>query len=112
MAPGADLLAARTAYRAGVPYVCAKPYPSHRNYVVKNYPGWLSMYDHALEFADEVVDVCDSYEGVWVFQKRNEWMVDRGDVVLAVWDGVKKGGTWNAVKYAKAKKKRIERVNP
>lgn len=112
MAPGADLLAARVAYKNKIPYIAAKPYPTHRRYVEKNYPGWLSMYDRALEYADEIVDVCPTYEGVWVFQKRNEWMVDHGDMVIAVWDGVKKGGTWNCVNYATKKEKTIIGIEP
>lgn len=34
------------------------------------------------------------------FQKRNQYMVDKADIVLAVWNGIKKGGTWNTIHYA------------
>jgi uncharacterized phage-like protein YoqJ len=43
-------------------------------------------------------------------QKRNEWMVDNCDVLIAVWDGTA-GGTANCVEYAKDKKQ-IIRINP
>ena len=33
-------------------------------------------------------------------QKRNEFMVDKADMVLAIWNGNQKGGTWNTIKYA------------
>ena len=33
-------------------------------------------------------------------QKRNQYMVDHSDLVLAVWNGEKKGGTWNTIRYA------------
>ena len=36
-----------------------------------------------------------------MLQKRNEYMVDKSDAVIAVWDG-KKGGTANCVAYATA----------
>lgn len=111
MAPGVDLISAKAAYVAGIPYVCAKPYPTHRRYVEKNYPDWLPEYDKALAHAEEVVDVCKTYEGVWVFQRRNEWMVDHGDTVVAVWEGTK-GGTANCVKYANRKRKPVYLIDP
>lgn len=39
-------------------------------------------------------------------QKRNEWMVDNCDKVLALWDG-SSGGTANCIKYADGKKEII-----
>lgn len=45
-------------------------------------------------------------------QKRNEFMVDNSDLVIAVWDGVKSGGTWNCVKYAIGCGKQIIRLDP
>jgi len=44
-------------------------------------------------------------------QKRNEWMVDHSDYVIAVWDG-SKGGTGNCVKYAIKQEKEILQLNP
>lgn len=34
-------------------------------------------------------------------QRRNELMVDDSDCVLALWDGVEQGGTWNCIRYAR-----------
>ncbi|WP_297131774.1 SLOG family protein [Terrisporobacter sp.] len=45
-------------------------------------------------------------------QKRNEWMVDNCDMLIGCWDGVKKGGTWNCLKYAKKLNKEIVIINP
>ena len=45
-------------------------------------------------------------------QIRNRWMVDNSDLVLAVFDGKKEGGTWNCVKYAKSKNKEIVVIKP
>lgn len=42
-----------------------------------------------------------------LMQVRNEWMVDRADKILALWDG-SSGGTGNCVKYARAKGKPID----
>lgn len=44
-------------------------------------------------------------------QKRNEYMVDNSDYVIAVWNG-KPSGTGNTVKYAKKKNKVVLLVNP
>ena len=43
--------------------------------------------------------------------KRNEYMVDHSDIVIAVWDG-SKSGTENCIKYAQKLNKRIIRINP
>lgn len=44
-------------------------------------------------------------------QKRNEYMVDNSDYVIAVWNG-KPSGTGNTVKYAEKKNKIVILVNP
>ena len=44
-------------------------------------------------------------------QKRNEYMVDNSDYVIAVWNG-KPSGTGNTVKYAKKKNKVVLLVDP
>ena len=44
-------------------------------------------------------------------QKRNEYMVDLTDKVIAVWDG-SKGGTGNCVRYAEKCGKEIIRILP
>lgn len=45
-------------------------------------------------------------------QKRNEWMVDNCDTLIACWDGNKKGGTYNCVRYAQKVGKEIIVINP
>ena len=40
-------------------------------------------------------------------QKRNRYMVDSSDLVLAVWNGEKRGGTWYTIDYAFKKGKPI-----
>lgn len=44
-------------------------------------------------------------------QVRNEWMVDRCDLLLAVWDGTP-GGTANCVRYAERTGRRTIRIDP
>lgn len=43
--------------------------------------------------------------------KRNRYMVDHADCIIAVWDG-KPSGTGNTVKYAQKQKKKIIVINP
>ena len=44
-------------------------------------------------------------------QKRNEYMVDNSDYVIAVWNG-KPSGTGNTVKYAMQNNKKLVLINP
>ena len=41
------------------------------------------------------------------YLNRDKWIVDRADIVLVVWDGIPKGGTYYTMQYAKEKGKRI-----
>ncbi len=43
-------------------------------------------------------------------QKRNEYMVDNSDILIAVWDG-DLGGTFNTINYAKLQKKMVIVIN-
>ena len=45
-------------------------------------------------------------------QKRNEYMVDNCDLLIALYNGDKSGGTANCVKYAKKKQKNIVVIEP
>lgn len=63
-------------------------------------------YYSLLERCDERVIVCDGGYAPYKMQERNKYMVDRSDIVLAVWDG-SSGGTANCVNYAISKNKKI-----
>ena len=43
-------------------------------------------------------------------QKRNEYMVDKSDLVLAIWNGERSGGTWNTIRYAQSVGKPIRYI--
>jgi len=43
----------------------------------------------------------------WKLLNRNKAMVDKADLVIAVWNGDEKGGTAHCVRYAKSKDKKI-----
>lgn len=69
------------------------------------------LYKTILENADTVKLVSNEEYKPWVMQKRNEYMVDLADKVIAVWDG-SKSGTGNCVKYAKQVGKVVIRIEP
>ena len=48
------------------------------------------------------------YQGC--MQKRNIFMVDKADLVLAVWNGTERGGTWNTIRYARQKERAIQYI--
>ena len=56
---------------------------------------------------------CKAFEeyNPWLMQKRNEYMVDLADRVIAVWN-CSKGGTANCVKYAEKVGKEIIKIEP
>ncbi|MFR2887969.1 MAG: SLOG family protein [Clostridium butyricum] len=80
-------------------------------------------YNSQLNKADKItyVDTIKEYvkcavpEGeyhITKMQQRNEYMVDNADIVIAVWNGDIKGGTYNCYKYAKKLGKDIVIINP
>lgn len=70
-----------------------------------------NQYRRLLNCADEVVFVCPEGYASWKMQKRNEYMVDRCDILLAIWDGTD-GGTSNCIRYAQQKKKEMIIIDP
>ncbi|MFT9488297.1 MAG: SLOG family protein [Tepidibacillus sp.] len=101
MAIGVDMVAAELVLEKrkkdpNIFLICAVPFEGQENL----WPEPIKKrYFDILNQADEVVYI--SYPGYagWKMQKRNEWMVDHANVIVAVWDGTK-GGTENCVKYA------------
>lgn len=64
-----------------------------------------------LNKADRLTLVTNEEYAPYLMQKRNEYMVDLSDKVIAVWNG-KSGGTANCVKYAKTVDKPIMLILP
>ena len=108
MAAGVDLRSAKVAFSLRIPYIAARPWAGHKPRKADEIE-----YNKALVHAHSVVNVNDAeeYPGAWVYQDRNEWMVDRADMMIAVWDGTT-GGTHNCIKYAIKKSVPIFRIDP
>lgn len=100
MAPGIDLLGLRMARRLEIPVTAAIPWIGHPFSKAWDYGQRIDMYRDLLDECDvhEVICEGEQYQP-WFYQKRNEWMVDNCDVLIAVWNG-SDGGTKNCVKYA------------
>ena len=82
----------------GITLEAAVPYPR------KSDP--KSLREYILSRCDKVSLISERYYN-GCMQKRNCYMVDHADIVLAVWNGHEKGGTWNTIRYARQKKKTI-----
>ena len=63
-------------------------------------------YEKILSNADFVNVLSESYTS-FCMQKRNEYMVDKSNLVLAFWNGEEIGGTWNTINYAERKGKQL-----
>ncbi len=63
-----------------------------------------------LKRADVITLVSERYTANCML-KRNRYMVDKSDLVIAVFSGIQKGGTWYTIKYAKSKNIIIELID-
>lgn len=113
MALGIDMWAARIVLKLKETYpniklIAAVPCKNQYNkWHVKSQMEWQYIIDKC----DKVHYVTNDEYTSWCMQKRNEWMVDNSDYVIAVWDG-SKGGTGNCVKYAQKQNKYITTIKP
>jgi O-acetyl-ADP-ribose deacetylase (regulator of RNase III) len=69
------------------------------------------MWKDIVKQADTVTYVSKLLYKPYLMQKRNEYMVNQCNELIAVFDGTQ-GGTANCVKYAEEKGKKIVTVNP
>jgi uncharacterized phage-like protein YoqJ len=96
MALGWDMALAEAACQLEIPWTAAIPFEGQQ--LAWPRPS-QEAYEKTLVFAKNIVYVCEPGYAAWKMQKRNEWMVDNCDAVLALWDG-SDGGTGNCIKYA------------
>ena len=82
-----------------------------RNHSCKWNKESVDLYNYILSKADIVKLVSDEEYKPWLMQKRNVYIVDLVDKIIAVWDGTN-GGTGNCVRYAEKCNKDIIRIIP
>lgn len=87
---------------------CAIPCRNHSSQWLKES---VAIYNDILSRADITTLVTDAPYSSHLMQKRNEYMVDNCDLLIAIWDGTS-GGTANCVKYAESRNKEIIRFDP
>lgn len=96
MALGWDIACATAAVELSIPLVVAIPFSGQEDL-------WpfeaQRRYNDTVSRASRVVVVSAGEYEPWKMQKRNEWMVDHCQSVIALWNG-QPGGTANCVKYA------------
>jgi len=109
MALGIDMLFAVCAISKGIPVLAAIPFKGQESmWPQKSQDTYNAILKHKLV---EKVYVCDPGYSAQKMQIRNEFMVDRCDILLAFWDGTP-GGTANCRKYARKVGAEIIRINP
>lgn len=106
-AAGVDLEAAKIAIDLKVPVISAMPWTTFKP--VREYH---ELYSWVLKHSEECYPVteADHYLGPWVYQDRNEWMVDESDEVIAWWDERPGGGTYNCIQYAEKVNKHVRNL--
>jgi len=98
MALGWDTAIALAAIELEIPLVAAVPCLNHSfKWSQSQQDQWQYICDKAI-----AVHCPDVPYSAAAMQIRNEWMCDRANRMLALWDG-SRGGTANCVKYAKKK---------
>ncbi len=91
--------------KGDIKLVCALPHPGFekgRSYAE------VAEFQRIVESSDYVCTVSKSFSAS-CYQRRNEWMVDRSSLVIAVYNGLP-SGTGNTVGYAKRCGVRVENI--
>ena len=107
MALGVDQWTAEICNEWGIPWDAIIPFRGFEN----RWPDEAQRkYHDLIHSARREVVIADTYEyKASHLYRRNAWMVDNSDFVLAVWNG-SAGGTANCVEYARRRGKRVENL--
>lgn len=108
MALGFDQIGAKAALETGRTLIAAVPFSGQEN----NWPKTSQdEYRRLLALADETVIVCNGSYAPWKMLRRDIWMVDHADLVIALWNG-SDSGTGHTVRYAREKGIPVWVLNP
>lgn len=111
---GVDQWAAEVvlSHRDKFPYiqlVIARPFPSQDTM-------WTNdqkiAYANLCGQATNVIDICPEPCAPYKYHIRDRWMVDKCDLLVAVWNGLPKGGTASTVRFAQKVRKPILHIDP
>ncbi len=113
MAQGFDLLAAERVLAArqlhdDVRLCCVVPYSAQaRSFSESD----RRRYALVLEQADEVIEL-ESHYSHGVYYRRNKYLIEHSEIVIAYYDGLGKGGTAYTIRCAKQKRREIRNLYP
>lgn len=100
---GIDQMVVEEASKLSIPIVAAIPFKGQES-------AWSQFsqarYHELLAKASRIVYVCEPGYAKEKMQRRNEWMVDNSNVLVAFWNGTD-GGTANCVRYARKQNKPV-----
>lgn len=100
MALGTDPWGAEAAMDAGLRVVAAVPCRDQQSvWPLESQTRYLRL----LRQCSEVEYVHDEPYVRGCLQERNSWMLDRAELMVAVWDGLRSGGTWDTVSKVRAR---------
>lgn len=109
MALGIDTLWAELAIEYNIPLIAAIPcYNQEVKWLQKSKERYYKILEYPLCFKRTITKTGYTSD---CMQKRNKWMANHCDLLIAVWDGTS-GGTANCVKYAQSINKDIIFINP
>lgn len=109
MAQGTDQIAAWVAMELNVPYIAALPCDDMDRIWPEESKRKFKL---LLNSAEEVINVNPGPYAGWKMHKRDEYVVDNSDLMLAVYDGKPVGGTFITVDYANKSNKKVVIINP
>jgi len=108
LAPGWDWAVARAAKQLGIPLVAALSHskqghnwPIEAKQQLDDLLTYATVHIHDGVFKNQGQHIKDRWK------ERDHWVVDHGDVVLALWNGQTEGGAANAVRYALSEGKQV-----
>ncbi len=112
MAMGVDLIAAEMIIKLKKRYenISLEAAIPCKNQTNKWSFDYVERYKNILEYCDKVTYISESYTYDCML-KRNKYMVDNSDVVIAVWNGSSRSGTGATIRYANAKNKEVIIIN-
>lgn len=105
LALGFDQAVAEACIFLDIPYWAAVPFAGQeRKWSVRS----QLRYRMYVSRSAETFVVSDGGYAPWKMHARNEWMVDRSDRLLALFDGGESGGTFRCAEYARKKGKPVD----
>lgn len=99
MALGWDTAVALACTDLHIPFIAAVPFKGQDNAWPYNA---RRRYNDILAKAEHIVIVCQGGYAPWKMHRRNEFMAEETEGVIALWNGDERGGTCHCVNYARS----------